>query len=92
MSTQIAAPHDLRVVAGSRGDARRGDADAAARDALVGAAEAVLELERLALASPTGTTVGTVGVMRISPRPMNVIPGPVELDLDMRDSRSAARE
>ena len=62
------------------------------RDALVGAAEATLELERLALASRSATTVGTVGVMRISPSAVNVIPGRVQLDVDVRDSDLAARE
>ena len=61
------------------------------RDALVGAAEAVLELERLALASASGTTVGTVGVLRISPSAVNVIPGRVEMDIDVRDSDLDAR-
>ena len=62
------------------------------RDALAGAAEAMTELERLVRASPSGTTVGTVGVIRAHPGAINVVPGEVELDVDVRDSDLAARE
>jgi len=90
--THIAAPHDLRVsLAGSPMHAGATPMRLR-RDALVGAAEAVLELERLALASASGTTVGTVGVLRVSPSAVNVIPGRVEMDIDVRDSDRAARE
>jgi ureidoglycolate amidohydrolase len=90
--THIAAPHDLRV--SLEGSPMHAGATPMRlrRDALVGAAEAVLELERLALASVSGTTVGTVGVMRVSPSAVNVIPGRVEMDIDVRDSDLAARE
>jgi hydantoinase/carbamoylase family amidase len=90
--THIAAPHDLRVTL--RGSAMHAGATPMRlrRDALVGAAEAALELERLALASRSGTTVGTVGVMRISPSAVNVIPGEVQMDVDIRDSDAEARE
>jgi hydantoinase/carbamoylase family amidase len=62
------------------------------RDALAGAAEVVLELERLALASASGSTVGTVGVLRVAPGAVNIIPGEVEMDIDVRDSDLEARE
>ena len=62
------------------------------RDALAGAAEAMGELERIVRASPSGTTVGTVGVMRALPGAINVVPGEAELDVDVRDSDLAARE
>jgi hydantoinase/carbamoylase family amidase len=90
--SHIAAPHDLRVAL--RGSAMHAGATPMRlrRDALVGAAEAALELERLALASRSGTTVGTVGVLRISPSAVNVIPGEVQMDVDIRDSDAEARE
>jgi hydantoinase/carbamoylase family amidase len=90
--THIAAPHDLRVIL--RGSPMHAGATPMRlrRDALVGAAEVALELERLALASRSGTTVGTVGVMRISPSAVNVIPGEVQMDIDVRDSDGEARE
>lgn len=89
---RIAAPHDLRVVL--TGEAMHAGATPMRlrTDALAGAAEAVLELERLALASSTGTTVGTVGVLRVAPGAVNVIPGAVEMDIDVRDSDGPARE
>jgi hydantoinase/carbamoylase family amidase len=36
--------------------------------------------------------VGTVGVLRARPGAINVVPGEVELDVDVRDSDLAARE
>jgi hydantoinase/carbamoylase family amidase len=88
---QIAAPHDLRVTitgvprhAGSTPMQLR-------RDALAGASELVLEVERLARESPSGSTVGTVGVLHVSPGAVNVIPGEVRLEIDIRDSDLAAR-
>jgi hydantoinase/carbamoylase family amidase len=82
----IAAPHDLRVTL--TGSAMHAGATPMRlrTDALAGAAEAVLELERLALASPSATTVGTVGVLQVAPGAVNVIPGHVTMDLDIRDS------
>jgi hydantoinase/carbamoylase family amidase len=62
------------------------------RDALTGAAEVLLAIERLARESSSGTTVGTVGVLRARPGAINVVPGEVELDVDVRDSDLGARE
>jgi hydantoinase/carbamoylase family amidase len=88
----IAAPHDFRVTL--RGAATHSGATPMRlrRDALAGAAEAMVALERLANTSPSGTTVGTVGVLRVRPGAINVVPGEVELDVDVRDSDLAARE
>jgi len=88
----IAAPHDFRLTL--RGAATHAGATPMRlrRDALAGAAEAVTELERIARGSPSGTTVGTVGVLRVRPGAINVVPGEVELDVDVRDSDLAARE
>jgi hydantoinase/carbamoylase family amidase len=90
--TAIAAPHDLRITL--RGAATHAGATPMAlrHDALAGAAEAMVELERLAVGSPSGTTVGTVGVLRVRPGAINVVPGEVELDVDVRDSDAAARQ
>jgi ureidoglycolate amidohydrolase len=90
--TAIAAPHDFRVAL--RGAATHAGATPMdlRRDALAGAAEAMLVIERLAQQSPSGTTVGTVGVVRVRPGAINVVPGEVELDVDVRDSDLAARE
>ena len=90
--TAIAAPHDFRLA--FRGAATHAGATPMAlrRDALAGAAEAMVALERLARDSPSATTVGTVGVLRLRPGAINVVPGEVELDVDVRDSDLAARE
>ena len=90
--TAIAAPHDLRLIL--RGAATHAGATPMAlrRDALAGAAEVMTALERLARESPSGTTVGTVGVLRARPGAINVVPGEAELDVDVRDSDLAARE
>jgi ureidoglycolate amidohydrolase len=90
--TAIAAPHDLRLT--FRGAATHAGATPMdlRRDALAGAAEAMLELERLARESASQTTVGTVGVLRARPGAINVVPGEVELDVDVRDSDLGTRE
>jgi hydantoinase/carbamoylase family amidase len=87
----IAAPHDLRVtLTGVPRHAGSTPMDLR-RDALAGASELVLAVERLARESPSGSTVGTVGVLHVSPGAINVIPGEVTLDIDLRDSDLAAR-
>src|SRR3954465_8843133 len=88
----IAAPHDFRVTL--RGAATHSGATPMhlRRDALAGAAEAMVELERPPPESASGTTVGTVGIIRARPGAINVVPGEVELDVDVRDSDLAARE
>ena len=73
--TRIAAPHDLGldwIGAATHAGATPMDLR---RDALAGAAEAMVELERLARAAPSGTAVGTVGVLRVEPGAINVVPG-----------------
>jgi hydantoinase/carbamoylase family amidase len=53
------------------------------RDSAVVAAEAILELERLARAAGSGT-VGTVGEIEVSPGLINAIPGQTRISLDVR--------
>jgi OHCU decarboxylase len=64
------------------------------RDALAAAAEAVLVVERRCAARPD--VVGTVGQFMVTPGAINVIPGAVQLSLDIRAptdmSRRAATE
>jgi ureidoglycolate amidohydrolase len=90
--TAIAAPHDFRLTL--RGAATHAGATPMRlrRDALAGAAEAMTALERITRDSASGTTVGTVGVLRVHPGAINVVPGEVELDVDVRDADRAARE
>ena len=89
--THIAAPHDLLVTV--RGAAAHAGATPMRlrQDALAGAAEIMVELERGAIASISGSTVATVGVAAVRPGAINVIPGEVELQVDIRDHDLAAR-
>ena len=52
------------------------------RDALAAASEAVIAVERICLETPS--TVGTVGILRTVSGAVNVIPGVVELTIDVR--------
>ena len=59
------------------------------RDALVGAAEAITTIERLARASDCIATVGRIEVM---PGAVNVIPGRADFSLDLRAESDQARD
>ncbi|MGB3327660.1 MAG: Zn-dependent hydrolase, partial [Thermomicrobiales bacterium] len=60
------------------------------RDALAAASEFVLAVERVARQQEQ--LVGTVGELKLSPGASNVIPGRVEVTLDLRHPREAVRE
>jgi len=89
--THIAAPHDLLVRVTGVAAHAGATPMALRRDAFAGAVEAVAELERLARESPSGRTVATVGIVHVAPGAINVIPGEVELHVDVRDHDSTAR-
>ena len=59
------------------------------RDALVGAAEAVSTVERLARAS---ACIATVGRIEVQPGAVNVIPGRADLTLDLRAASDEERD
>ncbi len=80
--TGIAAPTRLRVRMGGRPDHAGTTPMGLRRDALAGAAEVVLALERIA--SHTPETVGTVGCLTTHPNHANVVPGQVEMLLEFR--------
>jgi hydantoinase/carbamoylase family amidase len=88
----IAAPHDFQLVFEGAATHAGATPMGLRRDALVGAAEAVVAVERAARASSSATTVGTVGVVRALPGAINVVPGVAELNVDVRDSDLGARE
>ena len=90
--TAIAAPHDFTLTFTGAATHAGATPMRLRRDALAGAAEWMSALERIAVASPSGTTVGTVGVARVAPGAINVVPGTVELDVDIRDADLDARE
>jgi N-carbamoyl-L-amino-acid hydrolase len=54
------------------------------QDALVAAAQVVLAVRETALRMPS-QPVATVGFLTVSPNAVNIIPGRVELSVDMRD-------
>lgn len=62
----------------------------ARRDALAGASEFVLAAERLGRETPG--LVATVGAMSVRPGASNVIPGRVDLSLDLRHASDRTRE
>jgi allantoate deiminase len=62
------------------------------RDALAGAAELILSAERIARTHIADNMVATVGRIEASPGASNVIPGRVELSLDLRSSGDASRQ
>lgn len=55
------------------------------RDALAGAAEAILAVERIAAEPERRETVATVGRIGCVPNSTNVVPGHVEFSIDVRD-------
>ena len=61
------------------------------RDALTGAAEAVLAVERIAREAG-GDVVATVGRMAVGPGAVNVVPGEVEFSIDVRSGDEALRD
>jgi hydantoinase/carbamoylase family amidase len=90
--TTVASPRRLQITvtgeSGHSGEVSMADR----RDALAGAAEIMLAIERAAGAEPP-ETVATTGTLEVSPGAISVIPGTVRLGIDMRgtDGRSLDR-
>lgn len=59
------------------------------RDALLGASEAIVAMERIARDQGSHATVGHI---RVEPDAVNVIPGFAEFSLDLRDASTARRD
>ena len=80
----IAAPTRLRIVV--EGEAAHSGATPMdkRRDALISAAKIVLLVRELAVEQSDRGTVGTVGSLKVIPGAINVIPGKVELLVDIR--------
>ena len=70
------------------GSARRPDADALRKDALVAAAQHGEEVNALAHRHPPNGR-GTVGFMQVKPNSRNVIPGEVRFSVDLRHAEDA---
>ncbi len=61
------------------------------KDALAGAAEVIVALNRLASEDPDAPTVGTVGSLTVFPDSRNIIPEKVRFTVDLRDIDLARR-
>jgi hydantoinase/carbamoylase family amidase len=88
----IAAPHDLRLAVTGTAAHAGTTPMGLRRDAFLGAAEIALAVEAEALASATARTVGTVGAVSVRPGANNIVPGHVEMDVDIRDTDLDPRE
>lgn len=83
--SNIAAPASMRIVIEGEGGHAGAVLMPHRRDALTGAAEVILTLERLALENGAIDTVATTGVCEVFPGAINSIPSRVTLGLDIRD-------
>jgi len=88
--TAIAAPSRFDVILTGRSDHSGNTPMHIRRDALAGAAEVVLTVEEIARNSGA-SSVGTVGVLEVEPGAMNVVPGRVHLQIDLRDTNMEAK-
>ncbi|WP_346353858.1 Zn-dependent hydrolase [Azotosporobacter soli] len=80
----IAAPSRFTIVVNGQADHSGATPMDLRHDALAAAAEIILQVEKLAKAAADGGIVGTVGVIEAKPGAMNVIPGRVEMGVDIR--------
>lgn len=83
--TSIAAPTRIRVFVIGRADHSGATPMDLRADALTAASEIILGVERIASVEAGPHTVGTVGYANAQPGVLNVIPGKVELGIDIRD-------
>jgi len=90
--TAIAAPTRFKIVV--KGVAAHSGATAMSyrRDALAGAAEFILTAEKWGKKEEPAGTVVTVGVCDVLPGSMNVVPGEVRLQLDIRSIDSDSKK
>jgi len=89
--TAIAAATRFKVVIEGHADHSGNTPMTMRKDALAAASELVLAVEQIAGQEAGPHTVGTVGALTVAPGAMNVIPGRVELWIDLRDIDSASK-
>ncbi|SHI92473.1 N-carbamoyl-L-amino-acid hydrolase [Malonomonas rubra DSM 5091] len=90
--TAIAAATRFRVTIEGRADHSGNTPMGMRKDALAAASEIVLGVEQICGKEAGERTVGTVGYQHISPGAMNVVPGRVELGIDIRDVKMADKD
>lgn len=83
--SSIAAPTRFKVTVQGRADHSGTTPMNMRKDALVAASELVLGVEQITSKEAGEKTVGTVGYLNVAPGAMNVVPGKVELGIDIRD-------
>lgn len=88
--TGIAAPTRIKLELRGKADHSGATPMTMRNDALCAAAEIILSVENIALTS-LQPVVGTVGIANVSPNVMNVIPGEVELGIDIRSIYAQAK-
>ena len=89
---KIAAPSTLRIQLTGVGGHAGATLMPGRRDALLAGAEIALAVEKIVLATGSPDTVGTTGVFRIEPGAVNSVPCQAVLEIDLRDTRVAARD
>lgn len=82
--TGIAAPTRLKVIITGQADHSGATPMNMRQDALTAAAEVILLVEQLTTKAGEQGVVGTTGVIKAEPGAINVIPGRVELGVDIR--------
>ena len=82
--TGIAAPTRLKVIITGQADHSGATPMHMRQDALTAAAEVILLVEGLAAKAGDQGVVGTTGIIQAEPGAINVIPGRVELGIDIR--------
>ncbi|MGL5513324.1 MAG: Zn-dependent hydrolase [Sporomusa sp.] len=90
--TGIAASSGFQVIVSGQADHSGATPMIMRQDALTAAAEIILKVEHLAAAEGHNGTVGTTGVIQAEPGAMNVIPGRVELGIDIRSISQISKE
>lgn len=86
----IAAPTRFRLHLKGRADHSGATPMTLRQDALAGAAEVILVVEEAAKA--LDGVVGTVGTVLVEPGAINVVPGHVELGIDIRSTNGRAKQ
>jgi len=83
---KIAAPSAFRLRVEGAGGHAGAVLMPGRRDALMGACEIALGIEKAALESGSSDTVATTGVIRVEPNAINSIPFCVQMEIDLRDT------
>ena len=90
--TGIAAPTRLKVTITGQADHSGATPMNMRQDALSAGAEIILLVEKLAGQEGHNGTVGTTGMVKAEPGVMNVIPGHVELGIDIRGILESSKQ